>query len=94
MGVINLAPSLPRRFAWRPIRPSRPRAGRRSRPSARPDPPDASPGPPEHKVELFSCTTSVQLKIINERTGGRKPAKTANQGVVVVYIDRARGYTM
>ena len=30
-------------------------AGRRSRPRARPDPPDASLGPPEHKVELFSC---------------------------------------
>ena len=53
--INTLTPSPPRRFAWRPIRPSRPRAGRRRRPRARPDPPDASPGPPKHKVELFSC---------------------------------------
>jgi hypothetical protein len=51
----GLTPSPPRRFVWRPIWPSRPRAGRRRRPRARPDPPDASPGPPKHKVELFSC---------------------------------------
>ena len=47
-----------------------------------------------YKGDPLVFTTSVQLKIINERTGGRKPAKTANQGVVVVYMDRARGYTM
>ena len=41
--------------AWRPLWLSRPRAGRRRRPHARPDPPDASPGPLEHKIELFFC---------------------------------------
>ena len=51
----GLTPSGPRGFAWRPLWPSRPRAGRRRRPRALPDPPDASPGPPELRVQLFSC---------------------------------------
>ena len=37
----------------------------------------------------LSCTTSVQLKITNPRGGGRIHAKTANYGLVVVYMDRA-----
>ena len=38
----------------------------------------------------YSCvTTSVQLKITNPRGGGRIHAKTANYGLVVVYMDRA-----
>ena len=37
-------PSPPRRFAWRPLWTSRPRAGRRIRPRARPDPPGCIPG--------------------------------------------------
>ena len=42
---VRLTPSPRRRFEWRPIWPSRPRAGRRRPPRARPDPPDASPLP-------------------------------------------------
>ena len=61
-GYIS-TPFLPRRFAWRPIWPSRPRAGRRRHPRAFPDPPmdppDARPGDRPsisiNKVELFSC---------------------------------------
>ena len=34
-------------------------------------------------------TTSGQLKISNPRCGGRIHAKTANYGLVVVYIDRS-----
>ena len=39
--------------------------------------------------EILIYTTSVQLKITNPRGGGRIHAKTANYGLVVVYMDRA-----
>ena len=50
----RLTPSAPRRFVWRRPWPSGPSVGRRDRPRAPPDPTDASPGPPEHRVHLFS----------------------------------------
>ena len=47
-----------------------------------------------HCSVITSCTTSVQLNIANPRAGDITNAKIANQGLIVEYMDRARGYTM
>ena len=60
-----------RRFAiaWRPFRPSRPSAGRRSRPRARPDPPDASPGPrPSIKSPIVLALLLVTICVLSNLT--------------------------
>ena len=43
----------------------------------------------KHIMKGVKGTTSGQLKISNPRGGGRIHAKTANYGLVVVYMDRA-----
>ena len=71
--ISALTPSPRRRFAWRPLWPSRPRAGRRRRPRALPDPPDASPGPPELRVHPFSCNFH-RILLFSARSGHGRPA--------------------
>ena len=56
------------------------RPGRRRRPRARPDPPDASPGPPEHKVQSYSFTTRDNLSNLSRHGPWRPGLQSAVVG--------------